>query len=392
MATNPSALNSLPGGPVQGMNPPPGWAIRMAQLMQQNRFAQALAPVGQAVQAAQNKVGQLGDSFVNYMANRTPNQAPANQQAVADIMRIGAGAYGLPIPTAQQPPADHPRESVVAPEGGEAEEGSPLAFAKAQGIKIPKGQQKDAVIQANIEQAAKNGNTILMTYQNPEWDESKVYHLEPYSYRAIGPDGKPMPVPPKWDGDIKLWAYDRTGKGIRSFSTDNIINVTPTEQGYTPRLDPKTGKPWTVEIGQGAATGANPKAGSSAAEIVPSDELQKIQGMTEDHLGFLTAKGQVMLSEDAPTHKEMFSSPSQFQKELDRGGVRFATHPLIVQTQKDSLDTLQRAAAVIQNLPVPPDHILEYEHTPGTASDFSVTGTPKDVTKAINQRIQKLQK
>jgi WYL domain-containing protein len=257
MATSPSPLSSMPGGAVPGMNPPPGWAIRMAQLMQQNQFAKALAPAGKAVQAAQSAVGQAGDSFVNYMANRTPNQAPANQQLMSDVMKAGPGLYGMPMPTAQKAPPGTPLESVVAPE----DEGVPLAFAKAQGIKIPKGQQKDEVINKNIETAATGNKTMLMTYQNPEWDSEKVYHLEPYSYRDK--NGKPV-----------LYAYDRTGKGIRYFDMDNIINVTPTEKTFTPQVDAKSGKPWPVEIGQKPSDSATLKSGSSTAKMagnVPPD-------------------------------------------------------------------------------------------------------------------------
>jgi len=107
--------------------------------------------------------------------------------------------------------------------GGEAGE---EALAGLKGVKVPKGQMKPEKIMGTIEDAAMKNNSLHMTYQNPEWDEPKQYHVEPYSYRG--------------EGNQTLMAYDKLGKGIRAFKLDNIINVAPSGQEFKPR--------WEVEI------------------------------------------------------------------------------------------------------------------------------------------------
>jgi hypothetical protein len=214
------------------------------------------APKGKLSDLLQTAHGALSSIRDHYsdMVNRvadtitqhTPNydtMPPETQRDLGTVTRAGLGAYGVPVPPKGTGPdqntgtKDAPLESVVTPKGGE--EGAEIPGLK--GVKVPKGSMDPGKIQGVIEDAAGKGHSVVMTYQNPEWDEPKTYHVEPYSYRQTG-------------GDQTLMAFDKTQKGIRAFKMDNIVNAATTNTPFKPR--------WEVEIGppKPGVTQAGPKA------------------------------------------------------------------------------------------------------------------------------------
>jgi WYL domain-containing protein len=179
-----------------------------------------------------NMVNNVADAITAH-ANLTPEAAPV-QKDLGTAVRAGMNMYGIPTPArgaGEEPNKGSVEQPLLATVPKAGEEAPPIAGLK--GVKIPKGEMDPGKIVSTIEDAASKGHSLVMTYNNPEWDEPKVYHVEPYSYRQTS-------------GEQTLMAYDKTGKGIRAFKVGNIVNVAPTGQEFKPR--------WDVEIG------AKPKA------------------------------------------------------------------------------------------------------------------------------------
>lgn len=196
----------------------------------QGRLADLLQTAHGALSSVRNHyadlVNRVADTITQH-ANLTPEAEPIKQD-LGTAVRAGMGAFGIPVPprgagnVSDKGSVEEPLESVVSPKG---EEGAPLAGLK--GVKIPKGEMEPTQVLDTIHDAAMKNHSVVMTYHNPEWDEPKIYHVEPYSYRQTS-------------GDQTLMAYDKTGKGIRAFKVGNIVNVAPTGQEFKPR--------WEVEI------------------------------------------------------------------------------------------------------------------------------------------------
>jgi hypothetical protein len=218
MATSPN--------PIAGVSPPPDWAVKLANILQAP-VSKVTQPVGAFVDKARQAYSDAANRVVNGLAQTGTDynaQPPANQQELKNVIRAGIGdETGIPIPSGADPKGDDKEilQSVLP--------------------RLPKGQMSMDDIQDEISNAASNNNTMYMTYQHPDWDESKTYHVEPYSYR--GPDNQ------------TLMAYDKMGKGIKAFKLDNVINVkTNPDVSFKPRWDVEIGKTDTTTAPQSSTT------------------------------------------------------------------------------------------------------------------------------------------
>lgn len=89
--------------------------------------------------------------------------------------------------------------------------------------KMPRGRQSLQRIDAEIKQAARGRQVIIMEYRPGDSTETKTYQVEPYSYR----------------GD-KFFGFDRTAGSIKAFQMMNIVRVQQTKEQYKPK--------WKVEL------------------------------------------------------------------------------------------------------------------------------------------------
>ena len=200
-----------------------------------SKLSDLLTSAHQNLSAVRDKyadmVNNLADSITAH-ANLTPEAEPIKKD-LGTTVRAGMGVFGVPVPPTREEQASTPG-AYQKYKGGPIESSEPMlstlpgkpGSGEEGSVKIPKGQMKPAKIMAAIEDAATKNQSLHMTYHNPEWDEPKQYHVEPYSYRG--------------EGNQTLMAYDKLGKGIKAFKLDNIVNATPSGQNFKPR--------WEVEI------------------------------------------------------------------------------------------------------------------------------------------------
>lgn len=191
-----------------------------------------------------DRYAAAANSIADKITQRTPNYAnmpPSIQNDVRTMVGAGLGAYGVPVPPKGPQDPNQVMESVAAPEPEDLVPGA-VVNEGGQKIKIPKGQQKVETIQSNIEQAAKDGKHVYLTYQHPDWDDPQVYKVEPYAYR--GNDNQLLAAR---DSTVKPSAKDQ---GIRNFKLENVKSAVSAGTTYDPHVDVNSKKPWTVEIGK----------------------------------------------------------------------------------------------------------------------------------------------
>lgn len=90
--------------------------------------------------------------------------------------------------------------------------------------KLPRGRMGAESIDKVLRQAAAARHTVIIDYVSSE-GETKIYEVQPYSYRNEG---------------RKFFGYDLLAKSIKGFKTEEIIRAEETTKSFEPK--------WPVEL------------------------------------------------------------------------------------------------------------------------------------------------